>query len=114
MGDSDMAITEPAGFMDPRGVLPAGDPLLLTIQRSSAPLSPQPRVVVERALRFAAAKPLRPPKERHPVAATVDVAQVRSVTAPPLHSVPPAPPPRAPVAPPGPPSPPPPASGPSL
>lgn len=93
----------PAGFMDPKAPLPAGDPLLLAIQRSSAPLSPQPRATLERVMRAAAPKPLRPRKERPPVAATVDLDQVRTGAPPQVHSVrPPAAPPRAsaPAAPP--------------
>ena len=76
----------------------------MTIQRSSAPLSPQSRATIARALRAAAPEPPRQRKERQPVATTVDLDQVRTTTHPQLLSVaPPAAPPRVPAAPPAPP-----------
>ena len=75
------AASAPLAAMDPRAPLPAGEPLLLTLQRASAPLSPQPRAAIEHAMRAASLKPLRPRKERAPVATTIDPDQVRGAGA---------------------------------
>jgi hypothetical protein len=77
----------PAARMDPAAGLPEGEVLILSPLAAAAPFAPRTGIVAGfRALVQwavpAPAKPLRPPKERHPVADSVDPGQVRGHEAP--------------------------------
>lgn len=71
----------PQAPMDPKASLPAGEPLLLSIQGSSAPLV-RGRAVTRAEASARGPKPLRSPKQRPPVATGIDRGQVWTPTAP--------------------------------
>ena len=62
--------------MDPMATLPGGDPLILSGARSNAPFSRAEQDTIEAQRAPPEIKPLRPQKERPPVADTVDQVQV--------------------------------------
>ena len=62
--------------MDPKAGLPTGQPLILQQARSSAPFSREATLAAREGRREDEIKPLRPPKERQPVADEVDELQL--------------------------------------
>jgi hypothetical protein len=62
--------------MDPKAGLPTGQPLILQQARSSAPFSREATLAARERRREDEIKPLRPPKERQPVADEVDELQL--------------------------------------
>jgi hypothetical protein len=89
-----------AGKMDSSAALPSGDPLILETARKSAPFQARRGLETPLPTVEETQKPLRPPKERPPVADEVDPAQILSQApsppAPPTPTAPAA----APLAPP--------------
>ena len=82
--------------MDPMAGLPPGEPLLLAATQPKAPITQYVQTLPQLGLPMPRRKTLRPPKERLPVATTIDPVQVRNSPTPvPLAPVQPAPAPTA-------------------
>jgi hypothetical protein len=68
----------PSPSMDPAAALPVGDPLMLNPLRPNAPLTARgPATIAPGGGMASSVKPLRPIKERQPVATAIDLGQVR-------------------------------------
>jgi hypothetical protein len=77
--------------MDPLAELPAGEPLILAAMQPSAPFGAGQRMAVAPGTTMGAPKPLRPRKERQPVATAIDSNQIQNASVASLRTISPQP-----------------------